>query len=107
MATESRQQAYGGYVAERESHKESRVIAPSMTEAKAHKVSEKTAARDTGLLKIGSSPKASHEKKATSSKLFAQQQKNAALNKSAKKSEPAQNSLHRQENISSRNSRKM
>ena len=106
-ATGARQRAYGDYVAERESHEESRVIKPSMTDAKAHEVSEKTAARDIGLLKIGSSPKTSREKKAASSKLFAQQQRNAAQNKSAKKAEPAHNSLHRQENLSSRSSRKM
>ena len=84
VATESRQRAYGGYVAERESHEESRVIAPSMTEAKAHEVSEKTAARDTGLLKIGSSPQEVRKERAASSKLFAQQQKNVAQNKTRK-----------------------
>lgn len=101
-ATDNRQRAYGDYVAERESHEESRVIKPSMTEAKAHEVSENTAARDTGLLKIGSSPKVSREKKAASSKLFAQQQKNAAQNRSAKKTEPAKNSLYQKAPTSSR-----
>lgn len=85
-ATDARQRAYGGYVVERESHMESRVIAPSMTEAKAFEVSEKTAAHDTGLLKIGSSPQEVRKEKAAISRLFAQQQKNTAQNKTPKNS---------------------
>lgn len=80
--TESRQRAYGDYVAERESHEESRVITPLMTEMKAHDVSEKTTTHDTGLLKIGSSPQDVRKERAASSKLFARQQKNATKNKS-------------------------
>lgn len=84
VATGARQRAYGDYVAERESHEESRVIKPSMTEAKAHEASEKTAAHDTGLLKIGSSPQEVRKEKAASAKLFAQQQRNATQNKTRK-----------------------
>lgn len=55
-ATDARQRAYGDYVAERESHEESRVIKPSMAEAKAHEASERQMKRDQRYLASDSSP---------------------------------------------------
>lgn len=55
-ATDARQRAYADYVAERESHVESRIIKPSMTEAKAHEASERQMKRDQRYLASGSSP---------------------------------------------------
>lgn len=56
VATDARQRAYGDYVAERESHEESRVIKPSMTDAKAHEAPERQMKRDQRYLVLGSSP---------------------------------------------------
>ena len=55
-ATDTRQRAYADYVTERESHEESQVIKPSMTEAKAHETSERQMKRDQRYLASGTSP---------------------------------------------------
>ena len=101
-ATDARQRAYGDYVTERESHEESRVIKPSMTEAKAHEVSERQMKRDQRYLVSGSSPAKARESLATERALIKSKSQATTQKKSvtpvtpaARLQEPRQQSMRR------------
>ena len=79
-ATDTRQRAYGDYVAERESHEESRVITPSMTEAKAHEMSERQMKRDQRYLASGTSPSKVRESLSAERALMNQQRMKSKSN---------------------------
>lgn len=82
-ATDTRQCAYTDYVAKHESHEESRVIKPSMTEAKAHEVSERQMKRDQRYLAAGSSPAQARESLAAEKALIQRKSQTVAQKKSA------------------------
>lgn len=90
-ATDTRQRAYTDYVAEQEheSHEESRVIKPSMTEAKAHEVSERQMKRDQRYLAAGSSPAKARESLAAEKVLIQRKSQTVAQKKSATSVTPA------------------
>ena len=88
-ATDTRQRAYTDYVAEHESHEESRVIKPSMTEAKAHEVSERQMKRDQRYLAAGSSPAKARESLAAEKALIQRKSQTVAQKKSATSVTPA------------------
>lgn len=88
-ATATRQRAYGDYVAEREFHEESRVITPSMTEAKAHEASERQMKRDQRYLASGSSPAKARESLTAERALIQRKSQATAQKKSATPVTPA------------------
>ena len=88
-ATDTRQRAYGVYVVERESHEESRVITPSMTEAKARETSERQMKRDQRYLASGSSPAKARESLSAERALIQRKSQTVAQKKSATSVTPA------------------
>ena len=88
-ATDTRQRAYADYVAERESHEESRVITPAMTEAKARETSERQMKRDQRYLASGSSPAKARKDLSAERALIQRKSQTAAQKKSATPVTPA------------------